>query len=131
MGNSNGETLSQVLGGLLKDMLRTWKTTEGQGMTLWRRIAVVWMGAFAFSYPMFIVHFQNLVRDDQFEDAEMWFILAVGFAPCALFSGLPAWLVATEGEGQTKVRLFMSGFLLPYAVFVLLVPLMRVNGGGP
>ena len=58
-------------------------------------------------------------------------LLLAGAVPSAVLAVIPAWLATTERKGQTKVRLFLTGFLLPYIVVGLLLPFLQTSGGGP
>ena len=85
-----------------------------------------------FTWPLFMLHFER-VLERQFAGTgyEEIGLFAAGTAMSAGLATLPAWLAMSTRKGQPKVRLFLSGFLLPYVVVGLLLPLLRTSGGTP
>ena len=134
MGDQGGkwETLNQVLAGMLKQIAQGWNSEEYNQRPQRHQFGLLWLGAFAFTWPLFMLHFGRILRT-QFSGSgyeEMGLFFA-GFATSAVLAMFPAWLAMTKRKGQTKVRLFLTGFLLPYVVVGLLLPLVQTSGGAP
>ena len=134
MANHGGEreTLNQVLAGILKQVAQGWSSEEHNQRSQRQQFGLLWLGALVFTWPLFILHFGRILRT-QFSGSgyeELGLFLA-GFVPSAALATLPAWLAMSERKGQTKVRLFLTGFLLPYIVVGLLLPLLQTKGGAP
>lgn len=91
----------------------------------------MWLGALAFTWPLFTLHFgQVLKRQFSGSGTEEFLLFITGLGISAIAAAFPAWLAMTKRKGQTKVRLFLTGFLLPYVVVGLLLPFLQTGGGG-
>ena len=126
------ETLNQVLAGILKQVAQGWSSEEYNQRSKCQQFGLLWFGALVFTWPLFMLHFGRILRT-QFSGSgyeELGLFLA-GFVTSAALATLPAWLAMSERKGQTKVRLFLTGFLLPYVVVGLLLPLLQTKGGAP
>ena len=131
MAGEDHETLSQVVASLLKDFAQVWRNSESEARSKLARFSLLWLGAMTFLYPLFIVHFAKDINRYYGGGAlEMVLLSVAGTVPCAVGASFVGWLSVTERTGQSKVRLFLTGFLLPYLVIVLLVPMMQTSGGG-
>ena len=125
--SASAETFSVVVGRVLGEAFDNLKQSRGAGVTGAPRYVLVWLGAFTFLYPMFIVHFVFAIEEN-YRPMELVGLFFLATIPSGLLAGLPCWLLASDSEGHSKVRLYLSGFLLPYAVVALIVPLLQ--GGG-
>ena len=117
---------------MLKQVAQGWSSEEYDQRPQRQQFGLLWLGAFTFTYPLFILHFGRTLRT-QFSGSgyEEILLLLAGLVPSGLLAAIPAWLATTERKGQTKVRLFLTGFLLPYIVVGLLLPLLQTSGGTP
>lgn len=125
----NCRSLSQVLGGLVEKLTDDRAQGIDKEWTRVQQFGLLWLGAFVFAYPLFMLHFGESLRAAGiagigYEDIALF---TLGIVPSAVLATLPAWLAMTERKRQTKVRLFLTGFLLPYVVTALLLPLMQVT----
>lgn len=131
MADGENETLGQVVGSLLNDFAQVWRNSEREHRSKLARFFLLWLGAMTFLYPLFLVHFAtDAIRYYGGGTLEFVLLSVAGIVPCAIGASFVGWLSVTDRTGQSKVRLFLTGFLLPYLVVVLLVPIMQVNGGG-
>ena len=122
------QSLNQVLGGLVKKLTANWAEETDKKRTTAEQFGLLWLGAFVFAYPLFILHFHESLRagftGHKYEEIAL---VTAGIVSSAVIAVLPSWLAMTENKGQTKVRLFLTGFLLPYVVVALLLPLMQTT----
>ena len=134
MGNAgNGPgTLSEALARIVNQVTESWTSHEDNQWTPRQQFGFLWLGAMTFTWPLFMLHFER-VLERQFAGTgyEEIGLFAAGTAMSAGLATLPAWLAMSTRKGQPKVRLFLSGFLLPYVVVGLLLPLLRTSGGTP
>lgn len=126
------ETLNHVLAGLLKQVAQGWSSEEYNERPQWQQFGLLWLGALTFTWPLFMLHFGRILgtrfSGTGFEELGLFI---AGLVTSAGLATLPAWLAMTARKGQTKVRLFLTGFLLPYVVVGLLLPFLQTNGGAP
>ena len=124
--------LSEALAKILNQITEGWTSEEHNQRSPCQQFGLLWLGALAFTWPLFTLHFgQVLTR--QFSGSaneEVWLFIS-GLGISALAAAFPAWLAMTKRKGQTRVRLFLTGFLLPYVVVGLLLPFLQTSGGGP
>ena len=131
-GGREPETLSQVLAKLLNQIVEGWTSDEYNKRPQLQQFGLLWLGALAFTWPLFMLHFgQVLKRQFSGSGAEEAGLFISGLVISAVAATFPAWLAMTKRKGHTKVRLFLTGFLLPYVVVGLLLPFLQTSGGGP
>ena len=127
------KTVNEAVARILNLIVEGWTRDEKYGQrSPWQQFGLLWLGAMAFTWPLFTLHFGQVLKR-QFSgsiDDKLWLSIA-GLGISAVASAFPAWLAMTKRKGQTKVRLFLTGFLLPYVVVGLLLPLLQTNGSGP
>ena len=131
-GNDAPKGLNEALARIVDQIAGAWTNEEYNDRPQWQQFGLLWLGALTFTGPLFTLHFGQVVTK-QFSGSgteEVWLFLS-GIVICAAAAALPAWLAMTKRKGQTKVRLFLTGFLLPYIVVGLLLPFLQTSGGGP
>ena len=146
MATSNGETLSQVLASMLRvyfpaqqqkdeaelaDVEAEPADVEAEPADVierspLRQFGLFWLGAMVFLYPLFLAkilwNFNKLYSGGWLELTLLSFI---GLVPCAVLAGFIGWLLTTgKKTKRSRVRLFLTGLLLPYLVAFLLSRLM-------
>ena len=113
-GGDQPNTLSQALAKILNQITEGWTSDEHNERTPCQQFGLLWLGALTFTWPLFMLHFERVLRR-QFSGTgyeEIGLIIA-GTLMSAVLATFPAWLALTKRKGQTKVRLFLTGFLLP------------------
>ena len=133
---ANGEdvpkTVGEAVARILNLIAEAWTSEEYNQRPQWQQFGLLWLGALAFTGPLFILHFGQILRTQfsgsGYEEAGLF---VAGLGTSAAFATLPAWLAMSKRKGQTKVRLFLTGFLLPYIVVGLLLPFLQTSGGAP
>ena len=95
-----------------------------------RQFCLFWLGAMVFLYPLFLAIIAwNINRLFGGGWRELILLLVFGLVPCAVLAVFVGWLLTTGNKTrQSRVRLFLTGFLLPYLVAFLLSRLMQTEG---
>ena len=120
--------LSRVLGRLVNKLTENRTDEGGKEWTRTQQFGFLWLGAFVFAYPLFMMHLSESLRAGFSGIVHEEIVLMIaGAGSSAVFAALPAWLAMTEHGKRTKLRLFLTGFLLPYGIMALLLPLMQTN----
>ena len=124
--------LSDALARIVNQVTDSWTSEEDNQWGWWQQFGLLWLGAMTFTWPLFMLHFEQ-VLERQFSGTgyEVIGLIVAGTATSGIVALLPAWLATTKRKGQPKVRLFLTGFLLPYVVVGLLLPLLQTSGGTP
>lgn len=128
------KTLNHVLAEILEQVMQGWKREEYGQRSQRQQFGLLWLGAFTFTYPLFMVHSGEKVSKWFSSIQEVIFIYIISIFPCSVIALMPAWLLMSKQKGQTKVRLYLMGFFLPYVVIMLLLPVMEIMkklGGAP
>ena len=131
-GGDQPNALNQALAKILNQITEGWTSDEYNERTQCQQFGLLWLGALTFTWPLFVLHFERVLRR-QFSGTgyeEIGLIIA-GTLMSAVLATFPAWLALTKRKGQTKVRLFLTGFILPYVVVGLLLPFLQTTGGAP
>ena len=131
-GGDAPKTIQEAVAKILNLITDAWTSDEYNDRPQKQQFGLLWLGALAFTWPLFTLHFgQVLKRQFSGSGAEEFLLFITGLGVSAIFAAIPAWLAMTKRKGQTKVRLFLTGFLLPYVVVGLLLPFLQTGGGGP
>ena len=110
-------SLSRAAASLLNDFAQVWRNSESEERSESARFGFLWLGAVTFFYPLFLVHLATDINKYYGGGVSQMVILCVaGIVPCALGASIVGWLTLGERGGQSKVRLFLTGFLLPLLV---------------
>ena len=122
--------LSRAAASLLDDFAQVWRNSESEKRSSSARFGLLWLGAVAFFYPLFLVHLaREINRYYGGGPLEMVILCTAGIVPCAVGALIVGWLTLGEQGGQSKVKLFLTGFLLPFLVVGLLVRVIPPGGG--
>ena len=128
--SANGvQSLSQALAGLVTEMTAPWRNSDEENRSDIQRFALLWIGAMTFLVPLYIVRVAMIIADIYtVGPMHLAYLVLAGVVLCAVASVFVGWLALSKRKGQSKVRLYLTGFLLPYVVVVLLMPVLELEG---
>jgi hypothetical protein len=119
--------ITEVLAGLLEDVLSNWRPEHAIGGRT--RYFLAWLGAFSFALPALLMNLKSITElyPDLVGDRGIFLPLL----SAAIYSVLPMLLVAPGTKRQSSVRIYLAGFLLPYAIWALVMQFAVKPGGIP
>ena len=128
MSTDGVQTLGQALAVLVTEITAPWRNSDEENRSDIQRFALLWLGAMTFLIPLYIVRVAMIIADIYTVGlVHLAFLILAGVVLCGAASVFVGWLALSRRKGQSKVRLFLTGFLLPYVVVVLLLPVLELE----
>ena len=122
------QSLGQALAVLVTELTAPWRNSDEENRSDLQRFSLLWLGAMTFLLPLYIVRVAKIITEIYTVGLlHMALLILVGVILCAAASAFVGWLALSRRQGQSKVRLYLTGFLLPYVVIVLLIPVLELE----